>query len=178
MNDFLYSGPLDATNSTRSGVLGDAPQLSDRLLERRLRFTTQIPISLNSDICSPRDRRAVLAVYDEAMETIKSTNANYLEVEAEAEAKIKTILGIELADANDRVFLKNLLSPIDPTYAEPRIEASDDGLSYHASWRLHEWRQDGWPGSYPGRAIEKEKTMKGDPHTWRDRDWGDKSSDD
>lgn len=178
MSHFLYSGPLDTPTSTPSILDSDASRLSTRLCESRLRFIKQVPIDLKSELCSPRDRRAALAVYNEAIEASKSTNANHLDVETEAEARIETILGIKRADPSDRVFQKSLLLPIDPMYAEPRIEASEDGLSYHASWRLHEWRRDGWPGSYPGRAIEKEKTMEGDPGTWRDQDWSDEPSKD
>ncbi|KAG9194798.1 hypothetical protein G6011_04833 [Alternaria panax] len=167
MTDFLYSGPLDTPASALSNIDDGAAPLSTRLCESRLRFTKKIPIDLKSDICCPRDRRAALAVYDEAIDTIKSANGyhfeDHVDVETEAKAKIEIILGIERADPYDHVFQRNRLLPIDPMYAEPRIEASNDTLSYHASWRLHEWRQDGWPESFPGRAIEKEKTMKGDP---------------
>ncbi|CAN9315080.1 unnamed protein product [Alternaria alternata] len=171
MSEFLHSGPLDIPASTPSDVGGGAPRLSSRLSDSRLRFIKKVPIDPRSDLCSPRDRRAALAVYDEAIENIKNGKGHHIDVETEAEAKIETILGIRSAAPSHLVFQKNLLLPIDPTYAEPRIEASDDTLGYHASWRLHEWRQDGWPALIPGRAIEKEKTMKGDPSTWRERDW-------
>ncbi|KAH6861967.1 hypothetical protein AA0118_g11173 [Alternaria tenuissima] len=171
MSEFLHSGPLDIPASTPSDVGGGAPRLSSRLNDSRLRFIKKVPIDPRSDLCSPRDRRAALAVYDEAIENIKNGKGHHIDVETEAEAKIETILGIRSAAPSHLVFQKNLLLPIDPTYAEPRIEASDDTLGYHASWRLHEWRQDGWPALIPGRAIEKEKTMEGDPSTWRERDW-------
>ncbi|CAN9222702.1 unnamed protein product [Alternaria alternata] len=171
MSEFLHSGPLDIPASTPSDVGGGAPRLSSRLSDSRLRFIKKVPIDPRSDLCSPRDRRAALSVYDEAIENIKNGKGHHIDVETEAEAKIETILGIRSAAPSHLVFQKNLLLPIDPSYAEPRIEASDDTLGYHASWRLHEWRQDGWPALIPGRAIEKEKTMKGDPSTWRERDW-------
>jgi hypothetical protein len=174
MSDFHYQGPLEdiSTSAATSGMRrSDTEQARVDLHEKRLRFTKQTPTDHESKICSPRDRRAALGVYDEAIEKIRNTN--YLEIVPEADYKIRVILGITKAHASATVFQKKEqhLSPIEPQYAEPRIEWNEDAFSYHATWRLQEWRDDGWPDRFPDKAIQKERDMDGDPRAWYDQDW-------
>jgi hypothetical protein len=174
MSDFQFSGTLDellVPTMTNHKRRSDTELAATRLREKRLRFIKKIPINPDSKICCPRDRRAVLEVYNEAIEKMGDTN--HLEIITEADYKIRVILGITKADTSAAAFKnkQQMLSPIDPAYAEPRIQHSKDPFGYHASWRLQEWRKDGWPEVYPDRAIEKEKTLRGPPKTWRDQDW-------
>ncbi|KAI4622811.1 uncharacterized protein J4E87_005904 [Alternaria ethzedia] len=111
MSDFQYQGPLEDDPATT---------IARGLREKRLRFTKKIPNDHDSDICSPRDRRSALSVFDEAVEKICEDNR--LEVTTEADYKIRVILGITKAQPSASVFQnKQQLSPIDPQYAEPPI---------------------------------------------------------
>ncbi|KAI4669158.1 uncharacterized protein J4E79_001201 [Alternaria viburni] len=104
MSDFQDQGPLEYDPVTT---------IASGLREKRLRFIKKIPNDHDSDICSPRDRRAALAVFDEAIEKIREENR--LEVTTEADYKIRVILGITKAQPSASVFQnKQQLSPIDP----------------------------------------------------------------
>ncbi|KAI4939641.1 uncharacterized protein J4E92_000927 [Alternaria infectoria] len=79
MSDFQYQGPLEDDPVTT---------IARGLREKRLRFTKKIPNDHDSNICSPRDRRSALSVFDEAIEKICEDNR--LEVTTEADYKIRT----------------------------------------------------------------------------------------
>ncbi|KAF1846448.1 uncharacterized protein K460DRAFT_406651 [Cucurbitaria berberidis CBS 394.84] len=96
-----------------------------QLRKSRDRFAMKIPIGGN-DICFLVDRAAVLDIYAQAIATVGPKN--HKQINFEATLKIKTILGIRQAEPHDVVFASGgmFLTPLEPQYAEPRIEFGDD----------------------------------------------------
>ncbi|KAJ5065608.1 hypothetical protein J3E74DRAFT_435525 [Bipolaris maydis] len=146
-------------------------QTISKLRRERFRFTKSVPSDLNSKICCPRDRGAVLDIYAEALNKISPEN--HRQIYAEAKMKIKTVLGIAKAGPRNQVFTKMLLAPIEPLYAMPRIEFRMDKFGHRAATRLQEWREDGWPNKYPENAVKKERARKGKLEGWVDQNWED-----
>ncbi|EUC39621.1 hypothetical protein COCMIDRAFT_111030 [Bipolaris oryzae ATCC 44560] len=146
-------------------------QTISKLRRERFRFTKSVPNDLNSKICCPRDRGAVLDIYAEALSKI--TPENHRQIYAEAKLKIKTVLGISKAGPRNEVFKRTLLAPIEPLYAMPRIEFRMDKFGHRAATRLQEWREDGWPDQYPENAVKKERARKGKLKGWVDENWQD-----
>lgn len=104
------------------------------------------------------DRRAVIDIYDQALDALSKSPWKHNQTGAECTYKTRVVLGITKADPEDSVFETSgqLLKPIDPQYAEPRIERTGDENGYRAQWRLDAWRREGWPEVYPANAIRKE----------------------
>ncbi|KAH7356121.1 hypothetical protein BKA66DRAFT_403240, partial [Pyrenochaeta sp. MPI-SDFR-AT-0127] len=159
LDDFQYQGPLQdyALSSHRdSTAVTDSEKTAYMLLEARDRFSKGIPIDGNH-LCYSVDRAAVLDVYCEALEKINRENHRL--VLFETTLKVKTILGLRSAEPHDIAFACGgmLLKPIEPQYAEPRIEFDDDQEGYRMAWRLKAWRKEGWPDKYPIEAVIREQ---------------------
>ncbi|KAF1919881.1 hypothetical protein BDU57DRAFT_570017 [Ampelomyces quisqualis] len=131
--------------------------------ETRLRFARGTP-DHGGDHCTALDRRTVLDIYAQALGQLSSAPEKHIQIAAECTRKVRVVLSLITADPDDIVFLTagQLLSPLEPQYANPRIERGDDQYGYRAQWRLHAWRREGWPGKYPGKAIEREMKTKGE----------------
>ncbi|KAF2129239.1 hypothetical protein P153DRAFT_15915 [Dothidotthia symphoricarpi CBS 119687] len=162
LSDFYYQGPLTALvkpspETTTAWVLA-----AHSLRESRARFATKIKVGGDQSVCA-LDRSAVLDVYQEALKNISP--ANYQQITSETNLKVKTILNIRPAEPDDLVFstVGALLRPLDPQYADPRIEYEHDLYGYRAAWRLDAWRKQGWPHEYPRGAVEAEKTENAQP---------------
>jgi hypothetical protein len=129
-----------------------------KLRDARRRFAKGTPADEDA-ICAPTDRQLVLNVYNEALCTLSDVPEKHLQIEAECNRKIRVILGIVSADPDDPVFTPNgqLLKPLEPQYANPRLSHSGDPYGRLAHWRLSAWREDGWPARYPAEAVGAEK---------------------
>lgn len=187
--DFQHESPLDdtATYSHRDpNSLSESGQTARQLREARDRFAKKIPVEGNK-LCYSADRSAVLDVYRQALASIDAQNHTL--ILSEATLKVKVILGIRKAAPHDVVFTTGgvLLKPLEPQYAEPRIQSRDDTNGYRATWRLIAWRKEGWPTDYPKAAVDRELQIlkvfpnrgEGEAESWRritkwnDEDWGD-----
>jgi hypothetical protein len=108
---------------------------------------------------APTDRQLVLDLYTEALSILSTLPGKHIQVEAELNRKVRVILDIVSADPDDTVFTTNgqLLKPLEPQYANPRLSHSQDPYGRLAQWRLSAWREDGWPAKYPADAVSEEK---------------------
>ncbi|CAO2655025.1 Nn.00g117580.m01.CDS01 [Neocucurbitaria sp. VM-36] len=186
LDDFQYEVTLDDAALPDPKDLTESQRTARQLRSARDRFAITIPVGGN-ELCFSVDRAAVLDIYQQAIEKIGPTN--HKQIVFEANHKIKTILGLRKAEAHDVVFTSGgmLLKPLEPQYAEPRIEYGDDQEGYRAAWRLKAWRKEGWPNVYPKVAIERERRVEKLPLTggqgdvellrrmlkWDEKDWGD-----
>jgi hypothetical protein len=111
------------------------------------------------DKCAGLDRQTVLNIYTEALSLLSSSPQKHTQIAAECTRKVRVVLGIVSADPDDTVFTRTgqLLKPLEPQYANPRLEAGEDEYGNLAQWRLNAWRNDGWPEKYPAYAVKKEK---------------------
>ncbi|XP_014562536.1 hypothetical protein COCVIDRAFT_21505 [Bipolaris victoriae FI3] len=173
-SDFQFGNDVNSL-PTSPGIdgkrQGSLQQTLSKLHRERFRFTKSVPSDLNSKICCPRDRGAVLDIYTEALSKI--TPVNHQQIYAEAKAKIKTVLGLSRAGPRNAVFTRTLLAPIEPLYAMPRIEFRNDKFGHRAATRLQEWREDGWPNQYPKNAVLKERAREGKWEGWVNQNWED-----
>jgi hypothetical protein len=114
------------------------------------------------DICNAVDRSAVLHIYNNAMGRLRDIPDKHHQIASECNLKVRIVLGLLNADPDHPAFLAagQLLSPLEPQYANPRIDPGDDDCSYRAQWRLKCWRKEGWPVTYPGKAIKIELTSE------------------
>lgn len=132
----------------------------------RKSFATTIPVGGNH-ICHARDRVAVLDIYKHAIQicaamdiskdTLKSTRS--MNLAWDVRCKIQTVLALRPAPPDDPVFRlggSRITSPLDPTYAEPRIDHSTDEGARQAQWRRSQWIANGWPRVYPKEAVARE----------------------
>jgi hypothetical protein len=174
LEDFFYEGELEEVSSlyTQDEALRSPVRTTElRLRESRIRFIKQVPQDPFSTLCCPADYAAVIGIYSEALRKI--TSEIHERILSETNLKVKVVLGINQVDSYDVVFTKAgmLLEPLEPQYAEPRIEWSDDPYRHHAMWRLRNWRKEGWPDVYPRNAIEEEKVMGPQERQLKDEDW-------
>ncbi|KAJ4368435.1 hypothetical protein N0V83_006792 [Neocucurbitaria cava] len=153
LNDFQYNGPLE---EPAQAPQTEAQKAAQHLRSARDRFALKIPITGNT-LCYTVDRAAVLTLYTQALTLITSSNPTQLS--SEVTLKVTTILGLRSAHPLDVVFTSAgmLLPPLEPQYAEPRIEYADDEYGYRAAWRLKAWRKEGWPGCIPGWRSERRR---------------------
>lgn len=116
--------------------------------------------------CSNIDRSAVIAVYNEALiELEHKDNIDANKIHLEVKTKVSTILDLREAASDDAVFYAKgaFLSPLEPQYAQPRLDyydrgsgVGDDSFYWTGFKRLREWRKAGWPKAYPKTAVERE----------------------
>lgn len=125
--------------------------------------------------CSGPDRRAVLSLYCEALAKLEHTTPVIaLRIHVEVMRKAHTILGLRPAEPDDDVFYTKdaVLSPLEPQYAEPRLDFYDsfgegnDRYYWAGYTRLQEWRKGGWPKDVPWGAVQRER---------REREWKENS---
>ncbi len=176
--------PITDVIHSNTHFISESAQTAAELRCARDRFAAGVQLEGNR-LCYVADRAATLAVYQEALAKIDSQNHH--QIHSEANIKIKTVLGIRQAEADDIVFAAGgmLLSPLEPQYAEPRIEFADDLYGYKAACRLKAWRTNGWPNTYPHNAVENEKKRSGGlgkevksaelckrMFSWDEMDWG------
>jgi hypothetical protein len=128
------------------------------------------PADLKSKLCSPRDRAAVLDVYQHGLKIIN--DRNHVNVKYEVDLQVNIILGLRDPKEFELSFTnKMLLPPLDPLYAHPRIEFRDDPHERHADWRLREWKKGGWPDKLPEGAITREKELSEGNKNWKRDLW-------
>ncbi|KAH8704405.1 hypothetical protein GQ44DRAFT_778094 [Phaeosphaeriaceae sp. PMI808] len=122
----------------------------------RSQFSNNIKIGGNN-ICCAVDRSAVLDVYDEALRRINTCDRDRdrIQIASETNRKVKVILQKLDVEPDDIVFstVGQILKPLEPQYANPRIEWEKDEYGYRTQWRITAWRKDGWPHEYPRNAI-------------------------
>jgi hypothetical protein len=108
--------------------------------------------------CNAVDCSAVLHVYNKAIEVLENAPHKHQQIASECNLKVRIVLALLDADPDHPAFLSagQLLPPLEPQYANPRIDAGDDDCSYRAQWRLNCWRKEGWPEVYPAKAIKRE----------------------
>lgn len=104
------------------------------------------------------DRRIAVDIYDQALAALSKAPSKHEQIVAECKRKTRVVLGETAVEPQNEVFHPDgqLLQPLEPQYAEPRIKFTADEYGYRAQWRLDAWRRDGWPRVYPMNAIEKE----------------------
>ena len=145
---------------------GDQPHwqvVASQLLAARNSFAARNP-AVDNPRCSAPDRSAVLDVYNQALRRVEHmSNLDASRLNKEVTNKVKTILDLRHAEAGDPVFYADsmFLAPLEPKYAQPRLDYYDrgegsDGYGRAAWMRLTEWRRDGWPHFSPTRAVERE----------------------
>ena len=180
--DFQDDDPIEELASTSEDTLVTPLTVTKNLLrEELIRFQREIPLDIKSNICCPPDRSAVIIIYNKALSRIAPDN--HSDIYAEAKSKINIILGLSKAKYTDPAFTERLLPPLEPMYADPRIEYSSDPYGRHAHWRLNAWRKERWPLFLPVRAIKDEKARKNrrlevGERRWKvdDDDWDDPGS--
>jgi hypothetical protein len=135
------------------------------LLLIRARLSKGIPNEGNADV-DVLARPAVINIYDEALSLLGSGRAEaYQQMASEVSHKAKILLEILDADPDDPAFstVGQLLQPLEPQYAVPRLLPKNDGHCRRAQWRSNSWRKEGWPAVYSREAIrheaEKEKLV-------------------
>jgi hypothetical protein len=161
---FLSDGPLPADQFVHDHEIIPAEATANCLRETRQRFAKKLPEDEDERKYAALDRQNVLAVYTQALDKLHSIPDKHIQIAAECTRKVRVILGIISADPADPVFTTNgqLLAPLEPQYANPRLEARDDPECYRAQWRLNRWRKEGWPHRYPTEAIRREEMDKGE----------------
>ncbi|KAI0571890.1 hypothetical protein Alg130_10715 [Pyrenophora tritici-repentis] len=141
--------PASTAESTPPTTLAET---ADLLRKERTRFLNKVPVDLNSTLCYPPDRSAVILVYDTALSRISANN--HLNIYVEAKSKINIIIGLNKVRCTDPAFKQGILPPLEPMYAGPRIEYNKDPYGRHAQWRLNAWRKDRWPLFLPVEAMK------------------------
>jgi hypothetical protein len=164
LGKFLYDGPLNsALDFTHDHTITPAEKTALELRRTSTRFAIKIKIE-GDDTCCTVDRAAVLAVYQDALKALElpHNEQHHQRILSEATRKVQIVLGIVSAPPMDSAFLTpgQLLKPLEPQYAEPRISSEEDNYGYRAQWRLRAWRKDGWPDRYPTEAVKWE--LEGD----------------
>lgn len=137
----------------------------DEIENLRARFVTGNPKGFHPR-CSNIDRSAVIAVYNEALIRLEhKANIDAIKIHLEVKTKVSTILDLRRAAPDDAVFYAKgaFLSPLEPQYAQPRLDyydrgsgVGDDSFYWTGYKRLREWRKEGWPKVYPEMAVERE----------------------
>jgi hypothetical protein len=168
---FLSDAPLPANQFVHSHEVLPAEATANSLRETRHRFAQKVPSGDDEQKHAALDRQNVLAVYTQALAQLHSIPNKHIQIAAECTRKVRVILGIVSADPPDPVFTTNgqLLAPLEPQYANPRLEARDDPECYRAQWRLNRWRKEGWPHRYPTEAVRREEMVKGEKLVGRGR---------
>ncbi|KAL5116497.1 hypothetical protein ACEQ8H_005618 [Pleosporales sp. CAS-2024a] len=135
-----------------------AKQTAIKLRNYQQRFARSVPRG-GDDECAALDRQAVLAIYTDALSRLSATPQKHMQILAECKRKVRVVLGILSADPHDTVFMTagQMLTPLEPQYANPRLAAHVDTRGYLAHARLTAWRKDGWPDKYPAGAVKREE---------------------
>jgi hypothetical protein len=138
-----------------------AEATSLKIRETRRLFAQGTPEDGKAD-CAPLDRRAVLDIYAQALEKLGTLPHKHEQIAAECARKVGVVLGMINPKPCDPVFTTSgqLLKPLQPQYAHPRIWTKEDEYGYRAQWRLEAWRREGWPEKYPGQAVSCEASGK------------------
>ncbi|EDU45642.1 hypothetical protein L13192_03545 [Pyrenophora tritici-repentis] len=158
-SDFQHCDSMDEPASTAESTPPTTlAETADLLRKERTRFLNKVPVDLNSTLCYPPDRSAVILVYDTALSRISANN--HLNIYVEAKSKINIIIGLNKVRCTDPAFKQGILPPLEPMYAGPRIEYNKDPYGRHAQWRLNAWRKDRWPLFLPVEAMKRERVMK------------------
>ncbi|KAH6613926.1 hypothetical protein C7974DRAFT_417670 [Boeremia exigua] len=130
------------------------------LQDQRTRFA--LHTSPTSPYCAAPTRRTILALYTAALTALEHASpATASAIATELTRKINIALDLAQAHPHDPVFYTNAahLPPLEPQYAQPRLDADP---YFYAGWgRLREWRREGWPREYPGRAVQRERLGRG-----------------
>jgi len=133
-----------------------------RLQDMRYRYVKKNKQEMFPGIGRTIIRAAVLRVFEHAFDKLASLPHLHEQIASEAMRKIKVILNVISAEPDDPVFLSagQLLEPLEPQYAQPRLAEFDYGTgelyAQRAQHRLEAWRAEGWPAKYPKRAVKEE----------------------
>jgi hypothetical protein len=139
-----------------------AEATSNTLRETRHRFSKKRLEDDEERKYAALDRRYVLDVYGQAISKLGALPSKHVQIAAECTRKVRVILGIITADPSDPVFTTSgqLLAPLEPQYANPRIGFREDEEGHRAQWRIEQWKKEGWPDDYPAEAIRREDKVK------------------
>ncbi|KAH4186455.1 hypothetical protein HBH70_157640 [Parastagonospora nodorum] len=159
---FLADSTTTQTPFVHKHDIVPAEETAMRLRETQRRFSQGVPLG-GDENCAGIDRQLVLGIYNEALSILSKLPDKHTQIAAECARKTRVILGIISADPDDTVFTLagQLLKPLEPQYANPRLDTGMDGFGALAQWRLNAWRKDGWPEQYPAGAVKKE-TRRGE----------------
>lgn len=162
-NDFLSPDPIPVTAFVQKHEPTPAEETASNLRETQRLFAKGTP-DHGGDHCTALDRLTVLEIYAQALDKLSSAPEEHVQIAVECARKVRIVLSTIDADPDDTVFstLGQLLSPLEPLYANPRIDRGDDQYGYRAQWRLHAWRKEGWPKTYPLKAVEREARITGE----------------
>jgi hypothetical protein len=152
---------MSAQSFIHNHVPTPAEETALTISHTRRRFAQGVPDD-GKDDCAPLDRRAVLDIYAQALAKISEFPNKHTQIAAECTRKVRVVLALIDPKPCDPVFTTagQLLKPLEPQYARPRILAVDDQYGYRAQWRLDAWRREGWPDRYPGQAVSREQSEK------------------
>jgi hypothetical protein len=158
---FLAESTTTRTPFVHNHDIVPAEETATRLRETQRRFSQGVPLG-GDENCAGIDRQLVLGIYNEALSILSKLPDKHTQIAAECARKTRVILGIISADPDDTVFTLagQLLKPLEPQYANPRLDTVVDEFGALAQWRLNAWRKDGWPEQYPAGAVKKE-TQRG-----------------
>jgi hypothetical protein len=133
-------------------------QTAIRLLQKHDHFAKNVPVGGDDEQCNAVNRSAVLGIYNEAMARLVDFPTKHEQIASECSLKVRIVLALLTADPDHPAFssVGQLLSPLEPQYANPRIEADEDEYGHRAQRRLNKWRGEGWPKKYPEKAIKRE----------------------
>jgi hypothetical protein len=161
---FLSDEPAPSKIFVHDHDITPAESTAISLHETRHRFNKKPPETHENRQNQALDRQNVNNVYNQALDKLGEIPEKHMQIAAECTRKVHVILGIISADPSDPVFTTSgqLLKPLEPQYANPRLEAIDDPQCYRAQWRLNQWRKEGWPDKYPAEAIRREEKEKGE----------------
>jgi hypothetical protein len=153
----LSDEALHSPNRKNEHITTSANQAVLSLCQTRDDFAAKIPFD-GDDTCNTANRAAILDVYNEAINKLRELPHKHVQIISESSLKARILLSLLDADADHPVFssVGQLLRPLEPQYANPRIEAEADEYGHRAQRRLDKWRQEGWPDKYPKVAIETE----------------------
>jgi hypothetical protein len=164
LSRFLSGEPLPAKHFVHGPKATPAEATANSIRETRRRFNEEVPEGDEERKYAALDRQNVLDVYGQALDKLGEIPNKHIQIAAECTRKVRVILGVITADPADPVFTRSgqLLRPLEPQYANPRLEARDDPECYRAQWRLNHWRKEGWPDKHPAEAIRREEKEKGE----------------
>lgn len=160
-SNFLEDDTTTHTPFVHKHDIAPAEETATRICENRRCFSGGVPLG-GDENCAGIDRQLVLGIYTEALSKLSELPEKHIQIAAECARKTRVILGIVPADPDDTVFTRagQLLTLVEPQYANPRLDSAVDQFGMLAHWRLNAWRDDGWPEQYPAEAVKKE-TQRG-----------------
>ena len=158
---FLSDDTATHTPFVHKHEITPSEETATRLRETRRRFSGGVPVG-GDENCAGADRRSVLGVYSDALSKLSEHRDMHMQIAVECTRRTRVILGLITADPDDAVFTEigQILKPLEPQYANPRLESVVDQSGLLAYSRRTAWQKEGWPERYPAGAV-KEETQRG-----------------